>query len=126
MPTPKEIFDRLCGPYERVTGRELIPSRFAILCFVTPQTMGDWLQSRPVSPRSQRHLYILDYLINRGGDKGLKAYLSLLETEAKSRGFGSLEDVFRARTWSVKRVADQHAPSSAKKKPRSGVTGRRR
>lgn len=119
MPTPRDVFDRLRGPYERVTGRELAPSRFATLCLVTPATITDWFQNRPVSIRSQRHLYLLDWFVSRGGEKGLKQYLGLLEIEAKSRGFDSLEDVYRAHSWSVRRPVHPKEPPPAKgKSPR--------
>jgi hypothetical protein len=120
MPTPQEVFDRLREPYERVTGRELLPSRFATLCLVTPATVGDWLKDRPVSIRSQRHLFLLDWFINRGGEKALREYLRLLEIEAKARGFGSLEDVFRARSWSAKRAVRQQEPPPTKRKRARG------
>jgi hypothetical protein len=127
MPTPQEIFDQLRGPYERVTGRELVQSRFAILCLVTPATVGDWLRDRPVSIRSQRHLFLLGWFINRGGEKALREYLRLLEVEAKSRGFGSLEEVFRAGSWSVRRVVrQQEAPPTKRKRARGRPTSNSR
>lgn len=116
MPTPQEVFERVRVPYERVTGRELTAGRFAILCLVTPATMGDWLKSRPVTIRCQRHLFLLDRFIERGGEGALREYLSILEIEAKSRGFASLEDVFRARTWAERSGARQRQPSRANRK----------
>jgi hypothetical protein len=116
MPTPQEVFERVRGHYERLTGRELLPSRFAILCLVTPATMGDWLKSRPVTIRCQRHLFLLDWFVKRGGQDALKEYLRILEIEARSRGFASLEDVFRARTWADRSAVRQREPSRANRK----------
>jgi hypothetical protein len=103
MPTALEVFERLAPVYQRVTGRELKAGHFAVLCMVTPQTVGDWLRSRPVTVRSQRYLFLLDWFVTHGGDKALKQYLSVLDMEAKTRGFENLEAVFRARSWAERR-----------------------
>ena len=99
MPTALEVFERLRKPYERVTGRELKAGHFAALCMASPPTVGDWLRSRPVTIRSQRHLFLLDWLVKHGGEQALKEYVHVLDVEAKTRGFENLEGVIRARSW---------------------------
>jgi hypothetical protein len=103
MPSAKDVFERLSAPYRRVTGRELKAGHFAALCLVSPPTVGDWLRSRPITIRSQRHLFLLDQLVTCRGDKGLKQYLDALDIEARSRGFESLDEVVRARSWAERR-----------------------
>jgi hypothetical protein len=125
MPTAVEVLERLRQPYQRITGRELNASHFAALCLVSPPTVGDWLRSRPVTIRSQRHLFLLDWLVTQGGDKALKEYLRVLDVEAKTRGLENLEGVIRARSWATLGSGGlRRKPSPRGRTVRKGVRAR--
>ncbi len=125
MPTAVEVLERLRQPYQRVTGRELKAGHFAALCLVSPPTVGDWLRSRPVTIRSQRHLFLLDWLVRHGGDKALREYLRVLDVEAKTRGFENLEGVIRARSWAARASSGpRRKPSTSGRSVRKGVRAR--
>ena len=124
MPTALEVFERLSKPYQRVTGRELKAGHFAALCMVSPPTVGDWLRSRPVTIRSQRHLFLLDWLVRCGGDKMLKEYIRVLDVEAKTRGFEDFEGVIRARSWAGRKSTPRRKPASPGRAVRKGGRAR--
>lgn len=102
MPTALEVFERLRRPYQRVTGRELKAGHFAALCMVSPHSVMSWFRSRPITIRSQRYLFFLDWLVRHGGEKALSEYIRILDVEAKTRGLENFEGVIRARSWAVR------------------------
>lgn len=119
LPTPASVFKLIAGPYQDITGEELSWRRFGLLCGATPFSAERWRQGGIPNPKPQRLLLLLTLIVTRGGKSALRAYLKLLDAEARARGFeGGLTDVFKARSWGARAGTGQGRKTRGK--PRDG------
>lgn len=129
LPTPASVFKLIAGPYRDITGEELTWQRFGLLCGATPFSSRRWREGGVPNPKPQRLLVLLTLAVSRGGKSALRAYLSMLEAEARARGFdGGLVDVFKARSWGRRAAVrpERKTPAKRANKGRPATRGRAR
>jgi hypothetical protein len=99
MPTPQAVYNRAKRSYKRITGTELSWRRFVLLCGLSQYSSHGWKVGEVPTMGAQRVLLLLDMLLTRRGDSGLRLYLRTVENEAKARGFASLQELYTRGNW---------------------------
>lgn len=133
MPSVQQVHEMAKTPYEAITGKELSVRRFGIILGASQFSSHRWAgpadgDGAGVGPGRgvERILLLLFHLLKTQKEDGMRLFLDIVDTEARTRGFpNGLEDIYKKGSWAWNQEAkDVKVRQAARRKERKKIKAR--